>query len=130
MKLTPLNDWIARGKNGHFVVKRLRDTRVLTPAVLKRMRTTGDRYRGKNYDLYFEWNDDRIYCSELVWKIYKQGAGVEIGGLQKLREFDLSHEAVRAKMRERYGNRIPRNEPVISPAAMFDSPVLVEVTRH
>ena len=130
VKLTPLNDWIARGKNGHFVVKRLRDTRVLTPAVLKRMRTAGDRYRGRSYDLYFEWNDDRIYCSELVWKIYKQGAGVEIGRLQKLREFDLSHDAVRAKMRERYGNRIPRNEPVISPAAMFDSTELVEVTRR
>lgn len=130
VKLTPLNDWIARGKNGHFVVKRLRDTRVLTPAVLKRMRTAGDRYAGRNYDLYFEWNDDRIYCSELVWKIYKQGAGVEIGRLQKLREFDLSHDAVRAKMRERYGDRIPRNEPVISPAAMFDSTELVEVTRR
>jgi len=60
VKLTPLNDWIARGKNGHFVVKRLRDTRVLTPAVLKRMRTAGDRYRGRSYDLYFEWDDDRI----------------------------------------------------------------------
>jgi len=33
-------------------------------------------------------------------------------------------------MRERYGNRIPRNEPVISPAAMFDSTELVEVTRR
>jgi hypothetical protein len=130
VKLTPLNDWIARGKNGHFVVKRLRDTRALTPAALKRMRTVGDRYRGRSYDLYFEWDDDRIYCSELVWKIYKQGAGVEIGRLQKLREFDLSHAAVRAKMRERYGNRIPRDEPVISPAAMFDSTTLVEVTRR
>jgi hypothetical protein len=130
VKLTPLRDWIARGKNGHFVVKRLRDPRLLTPAVLKRMRTAGDRYRGRSYDLYFEWSDDRIYCSELVWKIYKQGAGIEIGRLQKLREFDLSHDAVRAKMRERYGNRIPRDEPVISPSAMFDSTVLVEVTRR
>jgi hypothetical protein len=130
VKLTPLSDWTARGNNGHFVVKRLRDTRVLTPAVLKRMRTIGDRYRGRSYDLYFEWDDDRIYCSELVWKIYKLGAGVEIGRLQKLREFDLSHAAVRAMMRERYGNRIPRDEPVISPAAMFDSTALVEVTRR
>lgn len=130
VKLTPLQEWIARGSNGHFVVKRLRSASVLTPAVLKRMRTAGQRYRGRNYDLYFEWSDSRIYCSELVWKVYKQGAGIEIGRLQSLRDFDLSHPDVRAKMRERYGDRIPLNEPVIAPSAMFDSRELVEVLRQ
>ena len=130
VKMTPLHDWIARGKDGHFVVKRLKNASALTPAVLSRMRAIGERFRGRNYDLYFEWSNSRIYCSELVWKIYKDGAGIEIGQLQELREFDLSHPAVRAKMRERYGNRIPRDEPVISPAAMFDSSRLVEVVRR
>jgi Permuted papain-like amidase enzyme, YaeF/YiiX, C92 family len=130
VKTTPLDDWIRRGKNGHFVVKRLRDTRALTPAVLARMRAAGEQYRGKSYDLYFEWSDDRIYCSELVWKIYQRGAGIEIGRMQKLREFDLSNPAVRAKMRERYGARVPFDEPVISPAAMFDSAKLIEVARR
>lgn len=130
VKLTPLDNWIARGKNGHYVVKRLRDSSLLTPAVLRRMRAAGERHRGKSYDLYFEWSDARIYCSELVWKIYREGAGIEIGRLQKLREFDLSHPDVRAKMRERYGNNVPKNEPVISPAAMFDSKLLVEVARR
>ncbi len=128
VKSTPLHDWIRRGKDGHFVVKRLRDP--LTPVVTARLHRVGERYRGKSYDLYFEWSDDRIYCSELVWKIYKIGAGIEIGRLQKLRDFDLTHPAVRAKMRERYGNRIPANEPVISPAAMFESRLLVEVGRR
>lgn len=90
----------------------------------------GERYRDRNYDLYFEWNDERIYCSELVWKVYKQGAGVEIGRLQRLRELDLSHPAVRAKMKERYGGQIPLDEPVISPGTMFDSRNLIEVTRR
>ena len=128
VKLTPLDEWIRRGKDGHFVVKRLRDP--LAAATLRRMKAIGERYRGRGYDLYFEWSDERIYCSELVWKIYKQGAGIELGRLQKLREFDLSHPAVRAKMRERYGNRVPANEPVISPAAMFNAKELVEVVRR
>ena len=59
-----------------------------------------------------------------------EDAGVEVGRLQSLREFDLSNAAVRAKMRERYGNRVPMGEPVISPAAMFDSDRLVEVARR
>lgn len=130
VKLTPLADWTARGRNGHFVVKRLRAARVLTPAVLARMRRVGEKYRGRHYDLYFEWSNDRIYCSELVWKIYKEGAGIEIGRLQRLRDFDLSDPAVRAKMKERYGTRVPLGEPVISPAAMFASTNLAEVVRR
>jgi hypothetical protein len=30
-------------------------------------------------------------------------------------------------MRERYGEQVPLDERVISPAAMFDSPLLVQV---
>jgi hypothetical protein len=30
-------------------------------------------------------------------------------------------------MRERYGDAVPMDEPVISPVAMFDSPLLVTV---
>jgi hypothetical protein len=33
-------------------------------------------------------------------------------------------------MRERYGTRIPLDEPVISPVAMFDSPLLVTVVAR
>ena len=49
---------------------------------------------------------------------------------QKLRDFDLSDAAVKAKMRERYGGRVPLDEPVISPAAMFDSTLLETIVRE
>jgi hypothetical protein len=128
--LTPLPVWAARGRGGHYVVKRLRDARALTPATLARMRAEGERFRGKDYDLYFGWSDQRIYCSELVWKIYKRATGVEIGHLQKLRDFDLSNPIVQHKIRQRYGSHIPFDEPVISPASMFNSDLLVEAYRR
>ncbi|SNC67077.1 Permuted papain-like amidase enzyme, YaeF/YiiX, C92 family [Hymenobacter gelipurpurascens] len=125
---TSLTAWAARGKDGKVVVKRLRDAKtVLTPATLQRLKAAGEQYRGKNYDLYFGWSDDRIYCSELLWKMYQQATGREIGKLQTLREFDLGHPAVRAKLQERYGKRIPLNEKVISPVQMFESQELVTV---
>ncbi|WP_045690137.1 YiiX family permuted papain-like enzyme [Hymenobacter sp. AT01-02] len=125
---TSLVAWAARGKDGKVVIKRLRDAEtVLTPAALQRLQAAGEQYRGKNYDLYFGWSDDRIYCSELLWKMYQQATGREIGELQTLREFDLSHSAVQAKLRERYGNRIPLDEKVISPVQMLESKELVTV---
>jgi ABC-type multidrug transport system fused ATPase/permease subunit len=72
VKLTPLNVWIDRGLNGQYVVKRLQNAdELINPQSLQRMQNIGERFSGKNYDLYFEWSDDKIYCSELVWKIYK-----------------------------------------------------------
>jgi hypothetical protein len=82
---------------------------------------------GRDYDIYFEWSDDRIYCSELVWKIYKSAAGIEIGSLQKLKDFDLSHPLVQEKIKERFGGHPPLDEIVISPASIFDSDLLFTV---
>lgn len=131
VKRTPLHKWIARGKDGHYVVKRLKNAdQVLTPAALQKMKAVGDQFKGKNYDLTFEWSDNRIYCSELIWKMYQRATGIEIGKLEKLRSFDLSNEAVRKKMKERYGDNIPMEETVISPAAVFESELLITVMQH
>jgi uncharacterized protein YycO len=125
VRYTPLESWIARGDGGRYVVRRLK--KAPTPAVVRKLRAAAEKYAGKPYDLYFEWSDARIYCSELVWKAYHDALGIELGMRQKLREFDLSDPAVQAKMRERYGTRVPLEEPVISPAAQFESPLLETV---
>jgi hypothetical protein len=127
VRLTPLDKWIARGKDGKFVIKRLKSAEILTPTVLKKMREVGSQFLGKNYDLTFEWSDNKIYCSELIWKIYQRATGLEIGKLQKLKEFELNDPVVQAKMKERYGNNIPLDEPVISPAAIYESELLTTV---
>jgi uncharacterized protein YycO len=125
VRYTPLVSWTARGDGGRYVVRRLK--RPLQAAELEKLREAANSYEGKPYDLYFEWSDARIYCSELVWKMYRDALGVEIGALQKLREFDLTDPAVKAKMRERYGKNIPLDERVISPGSMFDSSLLQTV---
>jgi len=128
VKLTPLKEWINRGKNGHYVIKRLKNAdQVLNNSTLTKMKQIGEYFKGKPYDIYFEWSDDKIYCSELVWKIYKQAADVEIGQLEKLSDFDLTDDIVKAKMKGRYGDNIPMDEKVISPAAMFNSDKLITI---
>lgn len=131
VKVTPIDQWIQQGVKGHVVVKRLKNAEeILTPSVIEKMLSIGRKHLGKRYGLYFEWSDDRIYCSELVWKIYKQATGLDIGALQKLSEFDLSHDLVKLKMKERYGDNIPMDEKIISPGAMFDSELLFTVAEN
>ncbi len=128
---TPLAAWVARGVNGHVVVKRLRDAEaVLTPEVLGKMKALAKQMLGRPYDLAFAWDDQRLYCSELVYKLYERAAGVKIGLLQRLGDFDLSHPLVQKKLRERFGTRVPTDTPVISPQAMFDDRRLMTVTTR
>lgn len=131
VKLTPLKTWIERGKDKHYVVKRLKDSdAILTKEKLERLRNIEDSFLGKKYDIYFNWSDEELYCSELVYKVYQRATGVEIGKLQKLRDFNLRHPVVAKKLRERYGNNIPLEEKVISPASIFQSKKLETVTEN
>lgn len=128
VKISSLEAFVSRSVGGHFVIKRLRESdRIITPGVMEKIRKIGMSMLGKNYDYFFEWNDRRIYCTELVWKMYKGAAGIEVGALEKLGDFDLSHPTVKRLMARRYGNRVPLREPVISPSSMYESPLLETV---
>ncbi len=130
VKVTPLDIWIARGKNGHYVVKRIKNAeKILTEGVIQKLKKEGQKYLGKNYDIYFNWSDDQIYCSELVWKIYKNATGIEIGKLEKLGDFDLSSKVVKDIIKKRYRKNIPLNETVISPESIYSSDLLTTVKR-
>ena len=127
VRYTPLAQWIARGTDGKYVVRRLKQP--LNDQQSRKLRAAAESYAGRPYDLYFEWSGARIYCSELVFKAYHDALGIELGARQKLRDFDLSDPVVKAKMRERYGARVPMLEPVISPGAQFSSPLLTTVAQ-
>jgi hypothetical protein len=130
VKETPLAEWLARGERGATGLFASRTRGPSSPRTHGRscVEKRGT-FLGKKYDLTFEWSDDRIYCSELVYKLYDRALGVKLGELATLRTFDLTDPAVKAKMRERYGNRVPLDEPVISPASMAASPRLVTVAE-
>ena len=98
------------------VVKRLRDADRLLTSRKASFRARAERFRPP-LRLTFEWSDDRVLL----------GAGVE-GIPQALAStsdprhaahLSIFRSAVHAKMRERYGDRVPLDEPVISPATIF-----------
>jgi uncharacterized protein YycO len=120
----PLDEWIKRGDKEHYVIKRLKDSSKLDTVALKKEVTT---MLGKNYDWLFEWSDDSIYCSELVWKGYERASGIKLGELRTLKELDLSHAAVQKILKERYGDKVPYAMEVICPCDVFSSTLLETV---
>ena len=77
-----------------------------------------------NYDDVYGWTDERIYCSELVYKMYSNALKIELCKLRKIGDYDFSNPLVREKLLEKYGNNIPLNEIMVAPSDLFDSKML------
>lgn len=126
VQFTPLSDWIKRGENNHYVVKRLKDRdKLLTSDVIQSMKKIGSRYRGKPYDAMYGWSDDKMYCSELVWKIYKYGAGIELGQPRLLEDFNIHNPKVKRALSKAFNGQVPLKEKVVPPSTIFDSDKLM-----
>ena len=126
---TPLDKWINRGKNKKYVIKRLKD-HTLSQKEITNLKQVAKTFENKPYDIWFGWDDNYIYCSELVWKIYNKALNLKIGKLQTIKDFNLTSPAVKQKLKQRYGDKIPYQETVISPVAMFNSPLLITVDKN
>lgn len=126
--LTPLDQWIARGTGSHYTIMRLKDRdKYILPSEIPLAQKTGKAMLGTHYDSYFGWSDEQLYCSELVWKVYKRGFDVELCPLRKMKDFDLSSPEVKAIMKQRYGNNPPLEEQVVAPSDLSDSEMLYVV---
>lgn len=126
---TPFDKWVNRGKNRKYIIKRLKD-HTLSQKEIANLKRVAHSFENKPYDIWFGWDDKYIYCSELVWKIYNKALNLKIGQLQRIKDFNLSAPAVKQKLIERYGDKIPYQETVISPVAIFNSPLLITVDQH
>ena len=77
-------------------------------------KAAGKAFDGRPYDSYFGWGDDRIYCSELIYNIYRNALGIEIGVTRKLKDFDIAAPLVASALKQRYGEALPLEEVVFA----------------
>ena len=125
VQLTALNSWVDRGNNDQYTV--LRSKEPLSTAQLKKMQSVGQKYKGLSYDLPFQWSDDKMYCSELVWKIYEHGAGITLTEPREMKSYSGMTAKAEQVMQKRWGNRNFYTELVVAPSDLAESPLLETV---
>ena len=125
VKITPLDEWINRGINSNYTVMRYKGE--LSTTQKENMISVGKKYMGLNYDLQFGWDDSRMYCSELVWKIFNNGAGVELCEVKTFNDFDLDDEITKNLIKKRYPNGLPKNTKVVAPSQLSESNLLTTI---
>lgn len=118
---TPLGDWIARGRNGYFDAFRLKDElQPKIPAIL----AAGRIYLGRPYDKHYSFDDERIYCSELVFKAVKAATGVALGKVERLGELNWQPHEAFIRSIEGY---VPKDREMITPRSLSEAKELTLV---
>lgn len=107
----PLASWILRGRNMKYDVFRLDDRyQGRIPNIIENARA----YLGRPYDIQYEFDDAKIYCSELIFKSFKQATSEDLGKVVELGTLDWKeHEFF---IRRITGGELPLNRLMITPA--------------
>lgn len=128
VRRVPLERWIGLGVDRMFCVKRLKNgDEVLTPDALKKMQKVFSKLEGRDYDVRFEWSDDRLYCSELVHKMYRKGADIELGRIKKFGDLKLDDPLVKFWINMYFPGGPNLEEKVVSPVSIFSDTLLVSI---
>lgn len=77
VRILPVERFIARSVGGKYIIKR--------PQQQLKQPIDKDKWLGRWYDLKFSFDNEEVYCSELVWLIYKE-QGIELCKPIKIKE--------------------------------------------
>lgn len=111
-------------KRGVGTVKRLNAAN-FTNDQIQKLKMAFLKFNNKNYDELYGWSDEKIYCSELVYKMYKNALNIELCMVKTFKDYDLSNPLVKEKLKDKFGKEIPMDEKIVSPGDLFDSEKLV-----
>jgi hypothetical protein len=118
---TPLRSWIARGRGHHFAAYRLEPSFERSiPTIIASAR----KYLGRPYDIHFEFDEEKIYCSELVFKAVRMATGCSLGRIDRVGELDWRpHE----KFIRTIEAEVPLDRELITPVAISRAKELTKV---
>ena len=131
VRMTALHEFLdksARHEGRAVVVAmRLKDTTGLAASVAR-----ARSFMGRPYDYSFRPDNDRMYCSELVWESYRRPDGDPIFPTRPMnfRAADGSMPQFWIELFEKLGEEIPEGMPGTNPADMAQESVLREVRRR
>lgn len=116
--------WL-RSRYGQFAVHRFRtEYQQRIPAVLESVR----EFVGLPYDVRYELDDEKIYCSELIYKAFRNVTGEELGRLVKLGE--LNWQPYERTIREIERGPVPVERLMITPRHMSEAKQLERVRDY
>ena len=110
VRLTPFSQFIGAARNENWCVRR--PEQKLTSPI------NYHKYLGQPYDLQFKFDNGKIYCSELVWLIYKD-QGIELCKPRVVSSYPMARIPKVKKLMDK--RNISMNQEAVAPVDIYKS---------
>ena len=126
VRITLLKEFLWRGRGGGFAVYRLKEAhREHIPETLR----CCEKYLGLPYDFRYRLDDEKIYCSELIYKAFRDATdGQQLGDLVKFG--DMNWGPYEVLIRQIEGGPVPVDREMITPRDLARARQLEPVFSH
>jgi hypothetical protein len=94
-----LDKWVNDGIGSRITILRVKN---LDPELANKALDKATEMYGLPYDFLFTFDDSAIYCSELVYKAFKFGAGISLGKVEKVKDLNVDNFAVQNLIKQRW----------------------------
>jgi cell wall-associated NlpC family hydrolase len=108
--------WKAQARDRLYVTYRLKPAyKEKIPAFI----IAAQAMKGRPYDHHYAWDEEAIYCSELIYKAFEKATGDKLGTMQRLG--DLNWRPYAAVMEQVEGGPVPVDRMMITPRAVTEA---------
>lgn len=116
VRYTPIKAWINRGAGGKFT--QVRPKNLSKKQIMKSIQEA-QKLLGRPYDIQYELDEEKIYCSELVYKAFLRGCNIKIGEKETLGS--LNWEPHEKFIRYLAHGELPLNRVMVTPESLVRS---------
>lgn len=126
VEMTPLSTFLLRGRGAGFTVYRLKDDfRKNIPQTIDCAR----KYLNLPYDVHYDFDDEKIYCSELIFKAYRDATGGDKLG-KVVRFGDMNWRPYEELIRYIENGSVPVDREMITPRDLAKAEELEQVFTY
>ena len=118
-----VEEFIARRK--FEVLRMVEPDKYMHPGVVRELDMITRNYINRPADPQLSWDNDKVYSSELVWKVYLQILMLqEISITSNMVDLKWSKPAAKRYLNEHFKGQIPSKQVLIFPDAIYNSQLL------
>lgn len=122
VRIVPFDDFIKHGIKEKFAVIKLKDNNFKD---FDKVVTEAKKFLGRPYDILYKFDDENIYCSELLFKAFYNAAKMEIA--RKVKLGDLNYKGSVDFIKSITGGEIPLEREMVTPVDVYNSKLFVKV---
>lgn len=115
---TRLSSWIKQGRGGEFAAYRFEEE---LSARIPEIISAARRYLGREYDIHYRFDNDEIYCSELILLAFREVVGRDLGKVVRLGDLDWREHTDTILQIEEV---VPVDREMITPVGLSRAPEL------